>query len=501
MSVATLIGSQTPRISSVPEYVSSSGQEAFELAESAGLYLDPWQRLVLEYSLGERADGRWSAFEVGLIVPRQNGKGSILEARELFGLFILGEELIIHTSHLMTTSMEHYKRIKSLIDQTPDLARQCKPGTDGGVGRTPAGSAEIELRNGNRLVFKARTKGSGRGLSGDLVVLDEAYELEALQLEALIPTLLARPNPQVWYTSSPVLDADTGIPLTTMRQRGIRGGDRTLCYLEWSAKAEGEEQIRLALDDPAARVQANPALGMPRPNAPTAEKLDGLRRGMSDAGFAREILCIWPVAADNNWQVVSEADWLASTDELSTGLDPLAFAVYVRPDRDTTCIAAAGKRADGDMHMTIVELGPRTGWVPGRVVELVKRWKPCRVVIDRSGAGASMIFEVGEALKAAKCDLEVTPMNTVEAGQAYGMVYDALTRAEGGPAWKLWHRSDVRLDTAMRGAVTRSLGREGTTWDVLNATGDLSPVVAATQAVWGFVTRPAELPAPWVMRG
>ena len=38
----------------------------------------------------ERADGNWSAFEVGVNVPRQNGKGGIIEARELAGLFLLG---------------------------------------------------------------------------------------------------------------------------------------------------------------------------------------------------------------------------------------------------------------------------------------------------------------------------------------------------------------------------------------------------------------------------
>jgi hypothetical protein len=500
MSTAVLIGSQTPRISSVPDYVSSSGQEAYELAESAGLLLDPWQRLCLEYSLGERPNGRWSAFEVGLIVPRQNGKGSVLEARELFGLFLGGEKLIIHTSHLFSTSLEHFRRLKGLIENTPDLQRQMKPGQSGGFS-TPTGSAMIELRNGARLIFKARTKGSGRGLSGDLVVLDEAYELDEFQTEALMPTLLARPNPQLWYTSSPVLDTETGVPLTTMRKRGMKGTDPTLCYLEWSAAAEGAEQIQRALDDPQARAQANPALGMPRPNAPTAEKLDGLRQSMSNAGFAREILCIWPVAAGADWQVVSEADWLASTDDESTALDPVSFAIYVRPDRESTCIAAAGQRADGDLHMTIIELGPRTGWVPARAVELVRRWKPCRLVIDRSGAGASMIIEVDEALKKAKLDLRVTPMNTPEAGAAYGMVYDALTRTGDVPAWRLWHRSDQRLDDAMKCAVTRSLGREGTTWDVIMADGNLAPVATATQAVWGFVTRPPEPVGAWIMRG
>jgi hypothetical protein len=41
----------------------------------AGLILDPWQQFVLVNALGERADGRWAAFEVGVDVARQNGKG------------------------------------------------------------------------------------------------------------------------------------------------------------------------------------------------------------------------------------------------------------------------------------------------------------------------------------------------------------------------------------------------------------------------------------------
>jgi hypothetical protein len=41
-----LLGSQTPRISHVPESVSSAGREAIELAALAGLELDPWEAWV-----------------------------------------------------------------------------------------------------------------------------------------------------------------------------------------------------------------------------------------------------------------------------------------------------------------------------------------------------------------------------------------------------------------------------------------------------------------------
>ncbi len=64
------VGAQRPRLLSVPACVSSAGREAVEIAASAGLVLDPWQEFVLEQSLGEKSDGNWSAFEVGLVVSR-----------------------------------------------------------------------------------------------------------------------------------------------------------------------------------------------------------------------------------------------------------------------------------------------------------------------------------------------------------------------------------------------------------------------------------------------
>lgn len=100
MSAPTiLLGHQRPRHLSLPPRVTSAGSDATELAARAGLMLDPWQSLILDGALGERADGAWAAFETAIVVSRQNGKGAILEARELAGLFLFGEELILHSAH------------------------------------------------------------------------------------------------------------------------------------------------------------------------------------------------------------------------------------------------------------------------------------------------------------------------------------------------------------------------------------------------------------------
>jgi len=231
-----LLGAQRPRVSSHPPSVSSAGVEAAELAASAGLVLDDWQRHVLDVALGERADGKWSAFEVGLIVGRQNGKGAILEARELAGLFLFGEQLILHSAHEFKTAAEAFRRVLALIRNTPELEKRVRQV------RTSHGDEGIELRSGARLRFVARSTGSGRGFSGDVVILDEAYNLPSQAMGALLPTMSARPNPQMWYTSS--AGTEDSEVLARLKERGAKGSSR-LAYFEWSARMRGRWPTRV----------------------------------------------------------------------------------------------------------------------------------------------------------------------------------------------------------------------------------------------------------------
>jgi hypothetical protein len=135
-------------------------------------------------------DGKWAAFEVGVEVAAQNGKGAILEARELAGLFLLGERLIIHSAHQFDTSLEAFRRLLCLIEDTPDFDRRVQR-----VSRSH-GEEGIELKNRQRIRFRTRTKGGGRGFSGDCLILDEAMILPESAHGALLPTLSARPNPR-----------------------------------------------------------------------------------------------------------------------------------------------------------------------------------------------------------------------------------------------------------------------------------------------------------------
>jgi phage terminase large subunit-like protein len=160
----------------------------------------------------ERADGKWAATEVGLVVPRQNGKTEILKVRETAGLVLWGERLQTHTAHRMDTSQDHFRAMRDLFTNWSDLSRLVRKIPEGN------GAEAIELMSGQRLVFKARAKQGGRGPSGDLVVFDEAFWLQ--DIASLVPSLSARPNPQIYYASSAPLDRPESDVLRRLVRRG-----------------------------------------------------------------------------------------------------------------------------------------------------------------------------------------------------------------------------------------------------------------------------------------
>lgn len=459
-----LLGGLAPRVRKVPRYSSSAGYEAAELAASVGLVLEPWQVDAMVDALGERDDGDWAASEIAYIVARQNGKGALLECRELAGLFLFGEKQLLHTAHELKTSLTAFKRIKALISGSRDLMRKVKRFIH------TNGSEAIELWNGAELKFLARSKGSGRGFTGDLLVLDEAYALTDAHMEALVPAMSARRNAQIWYTSSPPLDATSGEPLFRVKDRADAGDVETLAYFDWSAEAGAD------LDDRAIWAATNPALG----GRISEETIVRERAMLSDVGFARERLCIWPPRARDGWAVIPEEDWRALVDLDGEVEDPVALAIDVCPDRSWTSIAAGGRRADGLQQVEVIDHRQGTGWVVERVVELLKRWKPCAVIVDVIGPAGSLAADLEAA------DIEIVKPNAREAAAACGAFWDSVSGVdeEGQPRQQLRHRDQAELAVALAGAVKRDLA-DTWAWSRRDTTVDISPLVAATLALWG----------------
>jgi phage terminase large subunit-like protein len=424
----------------------SPGNLAVEFAATAGLHLDPWQRLVLTDALAQRPDGRWAAREACLICPRQQGKGSVLEALELFSLFMPEPggppPLVLHSAHEYKTADEHFRRMRDLIDGSDRLRKQVR------IVRTASGAQAIELVTGARLRFVTRTSGSGRGFSADLVVMDEAYNLSDESMAAVLPTLAARPNPQIWYTSS------AGMPssevLTRLRTRGLAGGDPQLAYFEWSA-ADGAD-----LDDVEAWAQANPALGV----RVSLEAIQAERAALSDEQFGRERLGLW---ADKQQAPAIDPDlWSSYADPGAERGSRQTFGLAVAPDRSWSAIAVAWRRPDGRAQVMLADYRPGTAWVLARATELRERWGG-PLMVDMAARGL-----VSDAVE----------LSTSAQAQAHNALATAL---EGGD---LRHGNESALNYAVRAARWKPQGDSR----VLDRKGgaDISPLVAAALAMHGL---------------
>lgn len=487
--LGVVLGDQIPRFRSAPPRVSSAGAEAVELAAMAGLELDPWQQLVLEDGLGEREDGKWAAFEVGSVVSRQNGKGGIIEARELAGLFLLGEGLIVHTAHQFDTSLEAFGRLWDLVEGTPEFSRRVKglpSRAHGKEGFELWGEGRNRISGRQRIRFRTRTKSGGRGFSGDCVILDEAMILPEAAIGALMPTLSARPNPQIWYFGSAVdqMKDDDARVFAKIRARGIAGGDPSLAFTEWSVPCDTPDDVdaSTALSEES-WAQANPALGRRIDSGYVANE----QRSMDARTFAVERLGVgdWP-RTDGANSVIDLDAWDLLLDLESEALDPVWFAIDVKPDRSRSSIASVGMRADGAFHVELIERKAGTDWIAKRSAELQLKHRPRGFLADAKGPIASLLPEILER------GVKIETVDAQEYAKACGFTLDVVRRGT------LRHLGQGEIRAAIRGAATRTLG-DAWAWSRRGSTVDISPLVAISLGLWGWST--AMAPPPIVMYG
>lgn len=451
-----------PRISLVPDGGTERGKEAIEVARRAGLHLDDWQQHALMGALRTQPNGKWAALEVGVDVARQNGKGGILEARELAGIFAFEERLIIHSAHLVDTSLEAMERLLWLMEDIPEFEMQIKR-----VVRTN-GREGIIFKSGQRIRFRTRTKGGGRGFTADCILLDESMFLPEMTVAALVPTLSARPNPQIWYTGSAVDQQvhEHGSVFARIRRRGI-AGDKGVAYFEWSAPYELDE-ISDHIDDPDVWRMANPAMGI-RINE---EFVKTERRALDLRSFAVERLGVgdWPTDADEA-AAIDWDEWKTLHDNKSYMVDPVCLAFDVTPSRDRCTIAAAGLRPDGILHCEVAEYRRNTGWVAKKLAEITTKRRVHSIVYDARSPAAAL----RKQLEAEYVDAQA--IDTRGYADACGAFLDLVADK------RVRHLAQDELNAAVKNAATRPLG-DAWAWSRKISAADISPLVAVTLALW-----------------
>lgn len=473
-----------PAYFTVPAYTHTFGPEVADLAAMADYAPDEDQAAALDALFAVGPDGLVAAFEFALIAARQNLKTAVLKMAVLGWLFVTEQNLIVWSAHEMKTTKEAFLDLTNLIEGCAPLRKRLAKGPSNGIYRGN-GDESIELASGQRCMFKARTNGGGRGLSGDRVILDEGFALKRSHMGSLLPTLSARPDPQVAYGSS-AGQADSDV-LRGIRDRGRKGDSTSLGYIEYCAPEDAcaDENCSHALGVPGCAMddvemvrRANPAMG----RRISVSYIMKEREALPPEEFGRERMGWWdqPAIVDAPTLITKDV-WSALMDKDSTPVDPVSFGIYVPRNRSRGAIGVAARRADKRYHVGIVpavrgksiDTLPGTSWILERAVEL-QEWRPCAFVIDAYSGASSLITPLRDL------GIEVVETNAQTFARACGSVYDAVTEDN------LRHRGSAELARAVVGATKRDLG-DSWAWDRKDPKVDITQLNAITLALHGHI--------------
>lgn len=442
--------------------VGSSGPDVVEFAESLGYSLFEWQRWVIDGIFSEDRDLNLCASLVLLLMPRQNGKNLILEVVELYAFYVLDYPVILHTAHLAETSASHMENMRAVIEANPQL--------DAITTIFEANGKERIFRTDTRAVirFVTRSKKIGRGRSPRLVILDEALFLTDEQLNALLPSLSAQSmkadSPQIIYTSSAPL-AESHV-LHRVRRRCVAGSAPSAFVAEWSCDPASD------IADRANWYEANPSMGLLISEQWVFDQ--EFVSMMSDA-FGTERLGIVQEETSGSG-VISAELWESMSDPSSQCADPLAVALDVSPDRAWASFGVAGLRADGLVHVEVIDRLDGTADLVATAKKIAKSLR-LPIIIDARSPAAGL----ADAMRAA--GVAVTEIDTQFLVRSCAAFQDACQNR------RVRHIGQTVLDLAVRNASVRPVG-ESWAWSRRSSSIDISSLMVVTLA-HGAITQPA----------
>ena len=484
MTTATFVG---PSTCWVPDGVRGSyADEIADLAEMYGRPLDEAQRIAVDAMTSYGAGGSWLTLESVVKQPRQNGKsGGIITPIVFADLFLWDADRIAWSAHLFKTSREAFEDHQKLIDGCHYLSRRVRKIVQNN------GEESIILTSGARLDYLARGRGSGRGLGGKHVVVDEALFFAQDQAGALLPILAARGNSRVTYGSS-AAKAESGV-LRALTQRG-RNRDPELIFVEWAARGSWTDpgcrygadcQHTLgtpgcSMDDETRWREANPAMA---PGRITLSMMKSMRRTLAPLEFGREFLGWDEIGAEADHPIaLHEWNELVRPDRPDGG-DP-AFFLDCSPGLRSTSIGVA-VTGDGRPHIELADHRPGSEWVISRVKQLQSRYPNSSWAIETTGSVSALL----PALKS-ECDLAPIMLTTTEMARGCGNLQQSVA------SHSVTHSDDPLFQIALQSAVKRDVGEGLWAWGRRKSAGDISPLVAVTGALWILADGLAN-PEPW----
>ncbi len=460
MSVAApdLVGCEVPRLWTPPlrelTPATSAGFEAAAFAEDVlGLRLAPWQRWLFVHALELDDAGAFRFRTVLVLVARQNGKTTWVQALALWRMFLDGAALTIGTAQNLDVAEECWTGAVDMVEGTPELAAEIAA-----VDRTN-GKKALRLAGKQRYKVAAASRRGGRGLSGDLVVLDELREHQSWDAWAAVTkTTMARRSPQVVCLSN--AGDSRSVVLNHLREKalGAMGAGSSIGLFEWSAPEDCD------LSDRDAWAQANPSMGHTDLTAAAVES--AIETDPEDV-VRTEVLCQRVERLGRKG--ISSDDWDACGDAGAVPGNPVSVAFDVQPLFQSSAIMVCGTGEDGLPVLEVVDARPGTAWLPAALKALQDRWGCGAVGVDPSSPAAGVIADVERA------GVELDALSGPRMTQGCSGLMKAVLAGE------VRHREDPVLTDAALGGELRTSG-DAERWTRRGSAVSIAPLVAATIA-------------------
>lgn len=501
--------------------------------------LHPWQRWLLIHMLELLPDNSLRFRTVVVLVARQNGKSLVSRVVALWFMYVYGVGLVLGTAQDLDTAEEVWQGAVDLVEELDEDDEPVRPDLYDLLDRVVQVNGKKALvinrppgvRGGKptrRYKVKAANRRAGRGLSGDLIMLDELREHQSWDAwGAITKTAMARAMALILCLSN-AGDA-TSIVLRYLRKLGhAAAGDPDglnaetdaddlkpdpddedaddwddeelvddLFLAEWSAKPG------CSVKDRDGWAQANPSMNYP--NGISERTIASAARTDPEHVFRPEVLCQWLDSSRQSffpigtWEVGRYVDDGGDVPDEWQIVTPVKACVSTSHDRTMTYVAFAGRRADGLPQVEVVARRAGEAWVKEWLMDDKRRHLIDAVTGQTKGAPVSDFMKT---LKVAyedrddDFDIPVVDWQGDDLAGWTGAVYDLVRQgaiADDGTPVGLRHMPHPDLDIAAATAVAKPLA-ERFVVDLRNSPADAAPLVAAIGAL-GLLLRVTAAPA------
>lgn len=372
-----LLGALYPRLHSPWLNTKTRGGEIAEMAEMIGQPLLPWQRLILDDMCAIDDRGMFIKKSSLFLCARQSGKSHMMRMRMLAGLFIFGEQNILIMSSQRKMAIRSLEIMADIIERNAFMVSQVKGGKIDTAWRRTNGNERIIMESGAQIEVVAANSDSSRGLSADVLWIDELREVNEAAMDASKSTTLTRPNSQRFYTSN-AGTAESEV-LSHMRERSMANPPKSLGFYEYSAPEHCD------IWDRKAWAMANPSLGI----LISEEAVEETIATSTIIAARTETLCQWvSTGLTSPWTPGSWEDIADSELVMAPGMHTM-FAFDVDPHtRRSASLVAGSILPDGRIGLALIktwesQIAVDELKIAGDIKAFADQWHPKKILHDK----------------------------------------------------------------------------------------------------------------------